>query len=151
MACGFYCLMVAALLKGSTPLNAYSYAIEIGMETYRRPPYTAELAHFARFVTGKIHELPESQIESSGYVIHTLETSVWCLLSSSSYEEAVLKAVNLGGDTDTTGCVAGGLAGVHYGVSAVPKGCVDQMAESNNLRPVFDGFAAKTAGTAVLS
>lgn len=42
-----------------------------------------------------------------GYVLHTLQASLWCLLTTASYESCVLKAVNLGEDTDTTAAVAG--------------------------------------------
>ena len=49
---------------------------------------------------------------SGGYVIDTLEAAVWCLVTSDDFGLCVIKAVNLGGDTDTTGCVTGGLAGV---------------------------------------
>ena len=45
-------------------------------------------------------------------MLHTLEASLWCLLTEDTYADAVLKAVNLGGDTDTTGAVTGGLAGL---------------------------------------
>jgi ADP-ribosylglycohydrolase len=51
----------------------------------------------------------------------TLEASIWCLLTTNSYKEAVLKAVNLGNDTDTTGAVTGGLAALFYGLDAIPK------------------------------
>lgn len=61
------------------------------------------------------------EIESSGFVRHTLEASIWCLLNTSSYSEAVLTAVNLGGDTDTTAAVTGGLAGILYGYKAIPR------------------------------
>ena len=44
-------------------------------------------------------------------MVATLTAAVWCLLTSKDYRETVLKAVNLGGDTDTTGIVAGGLSG----------------------------------------
>uniref|UniRef100_UPI0028AE2B1B ADP-ribosylglycohydrolase family protein n=1 Tax=Lacrimispora sp. TaxID=2719234 RepID=UPI0028AE2B1B len=63
----------------------------------------------------RIGDLEEKEIASSGYVIHTLEAASWCLLTTNSYEECVLKAVNLGEDTETTGAVAGGLAGIVYG------------------------------------
>ena len=65
--------------------------------------------------------LPESEISSGGYVVHTLEAAIWCLLNSDSYANCVLKAVNLGDDTDTTGAVAGGLAGLCYGYDSIPK------------------------------
>ena len=50
----------------------------------------------------------------------TLEAAVWCLLNSGSYAECVLKAVNLGDDTDTVAAVAGGLAGLWYGYDGIP-------------------------------
>lgn len=74
-----------------------------------------------------IGELPEEEIESSGYVVHTLEAALWCLLNTNSYEECVLKAVNLGHDTDTTACVAGALAGIIYGYNAIPARWIDGL------------------------
>lgn len=61
-----------------------------------------------------VFELKEQNIKSGGYVVDTLEATLWCLINSNSYEECVLKAVNLGSDTDTTACVAGGLAGLKF-------------------------------------
>jgi ADP-ribosylglycohydrolase len=55
--------------------------------------------------------LPIESIYSEGYVIDTLEASLWCFLNTRSYAEAVLKAVNLGEDTDTTAAVTGGVLG----------------------------------------
>ena len=64
--------------------------------------------------------LAENQIKSSGYVVDTLEAAVWCLLTTDSYRECVLKAVNLGEDTDTVAAIAGGLAGAMYGYDSIP-------------------------------
>lgn len=69
----------------------------------------------------------DDEIKSSGYVVDTLEASVWCLLTTSSYKDCVLKAVNLGSDTDTVGAVAGGLAGALYGYDAIPKKWRDDL------------------------
>ena len=68
-----------------------------------------------------LDKIKEDRIQSSGYVVHTLEASLWCLLNTDSYRDAVIKAVNLGDDTDTTGAVTGGLAGIIYGFDAIPK------------------------------
>ena len=65
--------------------------------------------------------MKEEDIHSGGYVIHTLEASLWCFLNTGNYAEAVLKAVNLGGDSDTTGAVTGGLAGLFYGWQTIPE------------------------------
>ena len=63
----------------------------------------------------------EDNIKSSGYIVDTLEASVWCLLTTDNYKDCVLKAVNLGGDTDTIAAIAGSLAGALYGINNIPK------------------------------
>ena len=69
-----------------------------------------------------IDALPEPEIKSNGYVVSTLEAAVWCVLTTNSFQECLLKAVNLGFDTDTTACVAGGLAAVsRYGFEDIPE------------------------------
>jgi ADP-ribosylglycohydrolase len=80
------------------------------------------------------------EVDSSGYVIHTLTASIWCLLASGSFEETVLKAVNLGGDTDTTGCVAGGLAGAFYGTASIPHDWKSCLARKEALAALFTQF-----------
>ena len=73
--------------------------------------------------------LPREAIQSSGYVVHTLEAAIWCLLNSKSYSECVLQAVNLGDDTDTVGAVAGGLAGIYYGFDSIPQDWLSVIAQ----------------------
>lgn len=65
-------------------------------------------------------EKPHELLRSGGYVIDTLDSALWCLANTRSYAECVLSAVNLGGDSDTTACVAGALAGIVYGYDAIP-------------------------------
>jgi len=120
MACGFYCLMAAELLKGVAPQEAYERSIAKAGEAYSKMPFESELHHFQRILSGKLGKADSSTINSSGYVVDTLEASIWCLLTTNSYSDAVLKAVNLGEDTDTTATVTGGLAGLHYGLSTIP-------------------------------
>jgi len=71
---------------------------------------------------GRFEEVPEENIEGSGYVVDTLEAAIWSLITTDTFEEALLKVVNLGLDTDTTAAVAGGLAGLYYGYEAIPEG-----------------------------
>ena len=80
-----------------------------------------ELKYFNRVLSGDIYKLDESEIKSSGYVIDTLEAALWCVLTTNSYKEAVLKAVNLGQDTDTVGAVTGGLVDIYYGMDQIPN------------------------------
>lgn len=85
----------------------------------------AERGEFKELASLKSME--EKNISSSGYVLHTFYASIWCLLTSSSYEEAVRKAVNLGDDSDTTGAVCGALAGMIYGMEAIPAAWIDTL------------------------
>ncbi len=71
-----------------------------------------------------LHEVLDyerSQVKSGGYVLDTLGAAFWCADTTDSYADCVLAAVNLGGDTDTTACVAGALAGALYGKGAIPE------------------------------
>lgn len=57
-----------------------------------------------------LEDLPEPEIRSGGYVVSSLEAAIWCVLTTDSFRDCLLQAVNLGSDTDTTACIAGGLA-----------------------------------------
>lgn len=58
---------------------------------------------------------------STGYVVDTLQTVFHCFFRSRSFEECLVSTVNLGGDADTTGAIAGGLAGAYYGFEEIPR------------------------------
>ena len=109
MACVFYGLMVRHLLLGWQPQPALDSARAEFNGWYER---SAEFSTFRHILEDDLASLSEGEIVSTGYVLHALHASLWCLLTTQNFHDCVLKAVNLGGDTDTTGCVAGGLAGV---------------------------------------
>ena len=92
-----------------------------------------ETGHFSRILKGNIHDLPEEKIRSSGYVVDTLEAAIWCLMKTKNYSAAVLKAVNLGRDTDTTAAVTGGLAGLLYGHETIPEEWMDVLARRKDI------------------
>ncbi len=116
MACVLYGLVIRQLLLGLKKQPALQAAWAEFAGWYERTP---EFSHFKRILEDELVSLPEGEIVSTGYVLYTLHASLWSLLTTDSFDECVLKAVNLGGDTDTTGCVAGGLAGVQYALSAI--------------------------------
>jgi ADP-ribosyl-[dinitrogen reductase] hydrolase len=87
----------------------------------------------SNYIVKPIYEFEEVEINSSGYVLHTLEASIWCLLKTNSFNDAVLKAVNLGDDTDTTGCVTGGLAGLYYGYESIKPEWIGVLARKEDI------------------
>lgn len=139
MACGIYVSIAISLLQGSELETAYQQGWKQVQQIYQKPPYSSELSHFERVTSGAIASLPVDAIQSSGYVIHTLEAALWCLFNTSSYAEAVLQAVNLGDDTDTTAAVTGGLAGIYYGLENIPAEWLSQIAR----KAVIEELAAR--------
>lgn len=132
IACGMYLCIAGFLIFSDIP-----FAISMGIheaKTYyeKREGYAEELRHFKRIYSGDSIShfacIPEKEIKSSGYVVDTLEATLWCLLNTDSYESCALKAVNLGGDTDTIAAVAGGLAGMVYGPQAIPEAWMKHLA-----------------------
>ncbi len=117
MACVFFGLMVRALFDKIGKEDALRQTQACFAGLYER---SSEFSFFSVVTRDGLISLPEESIKSDGYVINTLAASIWSLLTTDSFADCVLKAVNLGDDTDTTGCVAGGLAGVLYGLDAIP-------------------------------
>jgi ADP-ribosylglycohydrolase len=68
-------------------------------------------------------------VRGSGYVVHSLEAALWAFYDAPTFREAVLCAVNLGDDADTTGAVCGQLAGAYFGASGIPGEWLDGLAQ----------------------
>ncbi len=86
------------------------------------------------------HRATEEDIISDGYVVHSLEAAIWCLYRTHSYKDCVLKAVNLGDDTDTVAAIAGGLAGALYGYDAIPKEWLNTLKRRDYIEELCDKF-----------
>ncbi|GJE42981.1 ADP-ribosylglycohydrolase family protein [Methylobacterium soli] len=83
-------------------------------------------------------------IRSSGYVIDTLEAAIWAVASTGSFEEAVLRAVNLGDDSDSVGAVCGQIAGAAYGLSGIPERWRQKLVWSDRIKGLADRLFAES-------
>jgi ADP-ribosyl-[dinitrogen reductase] hydrolase len=137
MACFIYTEIAIALIKGKTLNNAIDESRCVFELMFKDNP---EKIHFKRILDMQINRLPEKDIYSSGYVIHSLEASLWCLYNSKSYKEAVLMAVNLGDDTDTTAAITGGLAGIIFGEESIPLEWIDLLARKHDILKLCKAF-----------
>ena len=117
IGCGIYAFMLWELLQNPS-IEAMKVGLEKAADFYQGQP---ELVHYKRLFERTFIITSRNAIKSDGYIVDTLEAAVWCLLTTNSYKDAVLKAVNLGGDTDTVAAVTGGLAGAIYGYDAIPE------------------------------
>jgi ADP-ribosyl-[dinitrogen reductase] hydrolase len=78
-------------------------------------------------VSQNIGEMDESEIPNTGYVVDTLHAALWANAKGKTLKDILLLAVNHGGDTDTIGAVAGGLAGIRFGMDQIPQEWMDDL------------------------
>jgi ADP-ribosyl-[dinitrogen reductase] hydrolase len=96
----------------------------------------------AAIAGGEYRHKSAIQIQGSGYVVESLEAALWCFLNSSSFEDAILKAANLGEDADTTAAVCGQVAGAYYGASAIPNHWLNRLVIRAEITAVADQLFA---------
>ena len=149
MANGIYLSIADKLLSGKDKETSIREGIDEALEVYRSMHgFTGEFKHFERLAAAGFAETPREEIRSKGYVIDTIEAAVWCFLNTESYRECILKAVNLGHDTDTIAAVAGALAGIYYGLgdpTGIPAEWVNNLLELSLICDICDRFAEKLA------
>lgn len=103
------------------------YGLAVGDALWVIRELGAEAKGELRCRYGHVASRPIEAVKSNGYCEHTLDAAPWCFLNTGSYRDRVLKAVDLGGDTDTTAAVAGAIAGVYHGFEAIPPRWVGQL------------------------
>lgn len=157
ICCGIYTLFIDEWLHR----NPQEGLMELACRAYDRAlhAYSAMGSAFAdeilapgRFIhPQKLAHTPEHEIQSGGYVLETLHAAFWCLLTTNDYASCVLKAVNLGGDTDTTAAVAGGLAGLVYGAEGIPRRWLELLKNRELIEDIADRLNQSLAKSDVIS
>lgn len=102
-------IWIAFLLQGKELRRAYDLAV-----------FEASPSPRLRQMLWSAPSRRREELENSGWVCHTLESAVWGIFNTKSFEEAVIQVANLGGDADTAACVTGAVAGAYYGESCIP-------------------------------
>lgn len=136
MGCYIYVLFALKLLNGFSKEEAFKSVISEDYSMFE----DETRAHYNKIISGDLLFIQEDGIKSSGYVIDTLEATLWCILKTRSYDEAVLKAVNLGEDTDTVGACTGGLAGILYGLNSINPEWRKDLVNIEYLEELCDKF-----------
>ena len=117
MACYMYVLYGIELLRGKSLKEAYDI---IKTKDYSMfDDYTK--SKYNRVLKDDISKLSIDEIKSTGYVVDTLEATFWSLLTTDNYNDSIIKAINLGNDTDTIGACTGALSGMYYGIDSIKE------------------------------
>jgi ADP-ribosylglycohydrolase len=150
VGCGIYSLLVRELLFTNNKLVALRTAVSRSLEFYNAfDGFKNELKHFSRILSGGLPLLEECAINSSGYIVDTLEASIWCFLRFDDIRSIIIAGVNLGIDTDTTGSIAGGLGGLVYGTESIPPEWLSTLAQKDRIDTLIDRFVPLVRSTAV--
>ena len=138
-SCIIYIQMASEILSGKDKATAYR-SMTNNVTSFVSNKYSGVIQKFENILNGKLISFSENSIKSTGYVLDTIEASLWCFMNSSSYEECVLKAINLGGDTDTIACISGGLAGIYYGIDSINENWLQMIARKHDINAMLDRF-----------
>lgn len=106
--------------------------------------YSDEFRNFEKILSKKVVNAAKDEIKSSGYVIDTLEAALWAFFHAEGYRDTILKAINLGGDTDTIAAITGGIAGIYYGLNDIPQNWIQSIAKKEELYQMFKQFCIVT-------
>lgn len=141
ISCGIYCSIVNEILRGNDLESAVYSGIEKAKAVYaKQEEVSGYLPYFKEVDLEKLKSVPITAIRGSGYVLDTLKSALWCLLHTDSFYSCVLQAVNLGEDTDTVGAVAGGLAGLWYGLSDIPEDWISVLSREDEILALCEQF-----------
>ncbi|MFN2504291.1 MAG: ADP-ribosylglycohydrolase family protein [Acidimicrobiales bacterium] len=134
-ACVAYCDLVDHLIEGTEAEAA------VGAVLNHSP-----IGNEVRSAIAQAPSRRAEDLDTSGFVLATLQVGVWALLQPSSLEDVLVTIVNLGGDADTTAAVAGGLLGARHGAASIPRRWVDALEYRETLLSLVPGLLAVRQG-----
>ncbi len=136
-ACAYFGLVLVALINGVDRDEVLDADWEHLRQLKQLHPMHPEVAEVAG---GSYRRKQPPEIVGSGYVVKSLEAALWAFYDARDFREAVLKAVNLGDDADTTGAVCGQLAGAYWGESGIPEEWLEGLAEREMIEKALEGL-----------
>ena len=146
MCCLIYLRLAEHLLEGKNKEESYYLMQKEILNFWQTINFSAnESKLFIRLIEADIRKVPMKDLRSGGYVMESIEASIWCFLQGDTYAAIVLSAVNLGHDTDTTAAIAGGLAGLYYGMEGMPEKWIQTIARRADIMDLGERLRDKTA------
>jgi ADP-ribosyl-[dinitrogen reductase] hydrolase len=141
-ACAYFGLILCGLMQGlerDQVLSPHWDPLRMLRQFHSLHAEVAEVAE------GSFRKRKPPQIKGSGYVVQSLEAALWAFHDATDFREAVLRAVNLGDDADTTGAVCGQLAGAYWGETGIPQEWRDSLARKDMIEQAIDGLLEPSA------
>lgn len=137
MGCFIYVIYGIELLNRNNFTQAYKKIKDIDYNKYF-PEDT--IRRYERVLKNNINSYSLDEIKSTGFIVNTLEATLWVLLNTDSYNQAIIKAINLGNDTDTVGACVGGLAGIYYGQDSINQNWKNDLLKYDYINNLCNKF-----------
>ena len=134
MACFIYVRYLLYILRGKDKTTAYNLIKYTDYNKYFRKEIIQE---YSRILNSNIFELNINEIQSKSNVVDTLETTIWIIINTNSYQQAIVGAINLGGDTNTLAGIVGGIAGVLYGYESIPSKWINNIKKKELINSII--------------
>lgn len=141
IACNIYMEYALNLILYGDKYEAYEKMRLTIKDVFKE--YKSELEVFSRILDNDIGKYPQSSFNGKGYVVNTLEISLYSFLTTDNYADSVIKAILFGYDTDTNACVTGGLSGLYYGLNNIPKKWIDKLAKVDEIYELLNNSYKK--------
>ncbi|MEK5487372.1 ADP-ribosylglycohydrolase family protein [Lysinibacillus sp. FSL M8-0355] len=134
-----YIELLLSLYRNNT-LEAALKEVYSLLQSHLQDDLRAELNAYARIFEENFLKIAERDISSSGYIVHSLEAAIWCVGNSTTFKEAILRAVNLGEDTDTVAAITGAIAGMYKNMDEIPHEWLDKMIKKEEIDHLIMAF-----------
>lgn len=135
-ACYIYTHYLMFLLNGNNKLAAYKKLKMIDYSMFSNET----LEYFSRILVGNLLELGTDEINSTSFVVDTLESVLWCFLQSDNFKDCLIATTNIGDDTTAIGALTGTIAGVYYGTNKMPKIWFEDLRKKDYLISISEDY-----------
>ena len=136
LGCYIYVRYVISLLETKNKISSYNFIKKLDYSMF----IEEVKLEYSRILFSDISILNINDVNSSGYVVDTLEAVFWIILNCSSYNESIIGAINLGGDTDTIGAITGSIAGILYGYDNISKRWISKLKNKDYIDEIIIKF-----------
>ncbi len=133
LGCRIFCDYVEQLLDGFDKNSALE---QLKNKNYNKFYSIETIDNYSRILDGSIANALMEDIKSTPFIVDTLEASIWCTLNSDNYESSVVKAVNLGYDTDTIAALTGSLNAIIYGKNSIPNRWISKLRKKKYIESI---------------
>lgn len=140
IGCAIYTEIALNLLQGQSKEDAYKNMQQSIISKYEND-YGFLLKNYTSILSNDISKISFENLSGKGYIVDTLESSLYCFFATDNYRNSVLKAVSIGMDTDTVASITGGLSGLCYGYENIPTYWLNKIVKKDMIENMCNDFS----------